>query len=334
MQTEQILERRVIRRVMLPETEEMTREAADIEDARKIRYGFSPSYYLNLGSMTGNRYVGYGEIFPRTLYRFDKVHPTGINESPDRLDEERENLPAFAATTRSPRTCAEDVRSEAGPRVFAILSTLTDRDDAQEIWDVIYPVDVEAQIWARTDRAIRGLKAPDYLRAFFDEELGLEAPYVIDGGHGLALFIRHLEQDAPRLIREARFRNDVLEAAEGALAEILQAASEAFQHRYARLHASFGSLESRQNGGTGKNRLDRHDWQCITETGIERPEDKPVAASQRMGTAMGQAIAERSAHSEGQLAEAVKMLAEGQRAMQEEAALDRKMVLELLRGRE
>src|SRR5918912_4418316 len=91
---EPLMEQRITRRVMLPETARKTAEAADAEDARKIRYGFSPSYYINLGSLAGNRWTGYSEIFPRMLYKFEQVHPTGINESPDRLDEEKGNLPA------------------------------------------------------------------------------------------------------------------------------------------------------------------------------------------------------------------------------------------------
>ena len=326
-------ERQIIRRVMLPQTEQMTREAADIEDGRKIRYGFSPSYYLNLGFLTGNRYTGYGEIFPRSLYKFDRVFPTGINEDPNRLDEERGKMPAFATVSRSPRTCAEDVRSEAGDRVFAILSSLTDRDDAQFIWDVIYPVEVEAEIWAKTERAIRGANPPDYVREFY-AQTGLQSPYVIEGGHALRDFIQHLERKAPELIRAAGLSEETRAAAEATLNEMLQAANDAYQHRYARLTTSFGSIESRKNSGQGKKQLDRHDWQCIAETGIERPEDKPVAASQRMGTAMGEAIAERSAQNENQLADAVRAIADSQRAMQEEAAQDRKLMLEILRGRQ
>lgn len=325
-------ERQIIRRVMLPQTEQMTQEAANIEDSRKIRYGFSPSYFINLGFLTGNRYTGYGEIFPRTLYKFDRVFPTGINEDPSRLDEEAKDQPAFATVSRSPRTCAEDVRSEAGDRVFAILSSLTDRDDAQFIWDVIYPVEVEAEIWAKTDRATRGANPPDYLRAFYAQS-GLEAPYVIEGGHGLALFIRHLEKSAPSLIRKAGFSEETLTAAETTLTEMLQAANEAYRHRYTRLHTSFGSMESRQNSGEGKQQLDPHDWECIAETGIERPEDKPVVASQRMGTAMGEAIAETNAHTQGQLADAVTALGAGQIAMQEQIAQQNQLIIQLLQER-
>jgi hypothetical protein len=321
------MEQTISRRVMLPETARRSPEAADAEDARKIRYGFSPSYYINLGSLSGNRWTGYAHIYPRILYRFEQVHPTGINESPDRLDEEKGNLPAYLSVSRSPRTCAEDVKSVAQERVFAILNSLTDRPDAQDIWDVIYPVEAEAEIWSKTDRAIRG-PLPDHLRHYY-EQAGLEPPYVRDG-HALALFIEYLERSAPPLVR-GEFTGEMLEVAESCVNEMLQAANDAFIHRYSRLHASFGSMETRKNNGQGKNKLDGHDWQCIAETGIEKPEDKPVLASQKMGEAIGDQIAERSAHSEGQLAEAVRELKDSQLAMQREAAEDRKLMLEILR---
>jgi hypothetical protein len=308
MQTEVAIEKRISRRVMLPETASQTREATDTEDARKTRWGVSPSYHINLGSLTGNRWTGYSEIFPRTLYKFEQVHPTGINESPDRLDEEK-ILPPFQNVSRSPRTCAEDVKATADDRVFVIFSSLVGREDALLIWDAIYPVEAEAEIWATTDRSIRG-QVPDYLKAYY-AEIGLEAPYVREG-HALALFVEHLERNAPSLIAEAGFSDEVLLVAESVLAEILEAANEAFQHRSTRLYASFGSMETRKTEGKGKSKLDRHDMQCIAETGIQSDADKRLSVATAQGEALGEKISERSVQSEGKLAEAVSRLAEGQ----------------------
>jgi hypothetical protein len=329
MQTTQTQALPITRRLMLPETEQITQDAADLEDARKIRYGFSPSYFLNLGSLTGNRYTGHMQIYPRTLYRFDRVFPTGINEDPERIDERKGEQPPFATVTRHPRTCAEDVRSEAAERVFAILTVLTDRDDAQEIWDLIYPVEVEAKIFAKTDRAIRG-PVPPYLLDHY-RRMGLEIPYVIEG-HALAEFIQHLERMEFALAKLA-LKPSVYEVAEATRKEMLQAANDAFQYRSARLNGSFGSIESRQNSGVGKKQLDKHDWQCIAETGIQRPEDKPVAASQKMGAAMGEAIAKTNEESQSQLAQAVTMIAEGQQNLQQQLALQSQAILELLQDR-
>jgi hypothetical protein len=144
--------------------------------------------------------------------------------------------------------------------------------------------------------------------------MGLEPPYFIDGGHALDLFMKHLENDAPALTHKAGLNEAQVAVAEIVIEEMLDAATRAYRHRYMRLHASFGSIESRKNGDKGKNRLDAHDWQCIKETGIERPEDKPVAASQRMGAEIGKSIADRAAGTESQLASAVDRLAAGQEA--------------------
>jgi hypothetical protein len=271
---------------MLPSTAQMTPEAADIEDARKVRWGISPSYFLNLGHLSGNRFVGYNEIYPRMLYRFDWVYPNGINESSDRMDEDKAEMPAVVTTKRSPRTCAQDVTSEAAERVFVIFSSLTDREDAPEIWDAIYPVEVEARIWAATQRHMRG-PVPDYLREFY-AATGVEAPFIQEG-HALQLFIDHLEKIAPQLILQAKFDEQAYGVAETALREILQGANEAYQFRYGRLHTSFGSMMSQRTSGKGKRKLDPHDWECLQETGIKREED-----------------------SENQLAAAVDRLAQGQ----------------------
>lgn len=301
------------RRLMLPATEQMTREAADLEDSRKIRYGFSPSYFLNLGSLTGNRYTGYREIFPRTLYRFEAVFPTGINEDPDRIDEKKAEQSPYSTVARSPRTCAEDVQAEAGERLFVILDPLTDRPDALRIWDLIYPIEAEAEIFAMTERKSRG-PVEQHLREFY-EEAEVPFPYVKEG-HPLARFISHLEQRESELA-QMRLGPDLYEVVEATRVAMLHAAQEVFQHRYSRLQSSFGSMQSRQNTGIGKMKLDAHDEQCLAETGIRRPEEKPVEASQRFGAAMGEKIAEANLQSQNSLAQAVSLLAEGQQQMQQ-----------------
>jgi len=326
-QTPATIKPRLSRRVIVPSTAEITPEAADRLDARKVRFGFSPSYHLNLGELTGNRYVGYMNIYPRRLYRFDWVYPVGINESLERMDEEKPKLPAFAKTSRSPRTCAEDVVSVADTRVFRVLDALTDRDDAQDIWDAIYPVEVEAEVFAVTHPDIRG-EVPEYLPQYY-WETGLNFPYVKEG-HALAMFIKHLDEQAAGLIDAAGFDAKTREIAKTALREMRQAAGEAHRYRYNRLNISFGSKESRESTGVGKPYLDEHDHQCMAETGIDRPEDKPVVASQKMGEEIGNAIADRQAESESQLASAVTALAENQRLTMEQAAEDRKLILALI----
>lgn len=321
---------RIIRRVMLPDTEERTQESADAEDARKTRWGISPSYHLNLGSLTGNRYTGFQNIYPRRLYRFEEVYPTGINEDSTRLDEDRPEQSSFRTLERSPRTCAEDVRSEAGDRVFQVFSSLTGREDGGLLWDVIYPVAAEAEIYAMTERKFRGPIEP-WVKAYY-EEIGLEAPYV-KKGNALDIFIQHLERNAPSLILEAGLSIEQIEVAEAFLAEMQNAATMAFNHRASRLSVSFGLIEQRKNSGIGKNKLDRHDNECIAETGIDRPENLPVIASQQMGAAIGQEIAESNDRTSTQLAQAVEQLAAGQASTSEVLAVIGKAVASLLEDR-
>jgi hypothetical protein len=321
---------RLIRRVMLPATEERTQESADAEDARKIRWGYSPSYYLNLGSLTGNRYTGHMNIYPRRLYKFEEVYPTGINEDPTRLDEERPEQLAYQTKSRQPRTCAEDVRSEADWRVFAILSSLTDRDDAELIWDVIYPVAAEAEVYAVTLRNIRGPIEP-WVKAYY-EEIGLEAPYVRQG-HALALFIQHLERNTPNMILEAGLSLEQIDVAEACLAEILEAANNVMFQRSSALGTSFGSIEARKNSGKGKNKLSKHDTECMAETGIDRPENLPVRASQELGVAMAQEMSESNDRTASQLAQAVEKIAAGQASTNEVLAILGQAVTVLLNDR-
>jgi hypothetical protein len=336
--------KKITRRVMLPESAQISEETADAADARKIRWGMSPSYHVNLSHLVGNRWTGYHEILPRRLYRFEIVRPTGINEQKSRMDDEGERA-ATQTVGREPRTCAEDVQAMAGEKVFIVFPSLTAREDGQEIFDAVYPVEVEARIWLMTADALRtpqvkgkGTIEPHLLE--YCEAEGIRPPYRAEG-HALAEFIRYFEEDAHGVVdADTTLTDGQREVAHEVVDEVLEGARNAFQHRYSRLSNSFGLMEERQTSGTGKKKLDPHDEECLAETGIVQSRDKPVEASQKMGAEIGKQIAEGQAEHSGQLAGAVERLAEAQSATQstlaqiaEQSRMQGEALLILLRER-
>jgi hypothetical protein len=310
--------KKITRRVMLPESTVASKEAADAADARLTRWGISPSYHINLSHLVGNRWTGHNEILPRRLYRFDVVRPEGINERRSRLDEEDSTKEsALMVEARQPRTCAEDVQAIAGERRFVVCESVKGRDDAEELWEVIYPVETEARIWMMTTEHarkpwVKGEAVEPHLVEYFQQE-GIEKPYKTEG-HALAEFILHLEREAGGLVdaEENGLNAEQRELAHAMIDEVLRGAYDAHAHRAARLGATFGSMQERQNTGTGKKRLDQHDEECLAETGIVPPAEKPVEASQKMGEAVGQQFAESANKSTERLAETVEKIAEAQ----------------------
>lgn len=312
----------ITRRAARPDTVQASPDAADMQNARLVRWGISPSYRINLGSLTGNRYTGHDEILPRVLYEFRRVTPVGINEDgEERMNEEIDpkSIRAYKATDRQPRTCARDVADTAGDRVFVVPKALVGREDAPELWAVVYPVEVEAEIWMMTDPKLRGgLKPAEdgpvaYLQEYFDLKK-INEPYEREG-HALTAFIRHLSKEAPKLILAAGLDDDAFTAAESLRVDVLQAAEEALARRVAALGVSFGSIEQRRNSGMGKSKLSPHDEECLAETGMEKPQDAPALASQKMGAEVGKQIAQGAAASSDKLAAAVESLAQGQQVL-------------------
>lgn len=313
--------RKITRRVMLPESTASSKEAEDAADARLVRWGLSPSYHLNLSHLVGNRWTGHGEVLPRRLYRFEVVRPTGINEDRRRMDEEESEAPAALQTkARQPRTCAEDVSAIAGATVFTVIECARGRDDAEDIWAAVYPVETEARVWLMTDPGLRspwvkGPKVEEHLLEYFSLR-DIKPPYRAEG-HALAEFVRHLEEGAHDLADEAvELTEEQRVVAHEMIEEVLSGARGAYEHRYARLNNTFGLMEERRNTGQGKKKFDPHDFQCMAETGIVPPEEKPVEASQKMGEAVGEKIVEGANKSSAELARAVEKLAEGQAAAQ------------------
>ena len=150
-------------RTLKPQHELLRPPLAGEADPDAPRFGWSALMNIRCSDLTGSRRVGYESIPPRTLVKFETIT---VDQPPEDEKKFRDLGTNFTSepewVRKSAQSCCYDIFQNYSPLGFTRFLALVGREDAEDIFNAIYPMDfqtfADADAYVQSDEPEKAIR--------------------------------------------------------------------------------------------------------------------------------------------------------------------------------